>query len=112
MISYRLSICFQRISAIVVRQIQVYDDNFVFTFKIRLFLHKIISYPDIFMKKHFKTEVVEILKKNTKWQINDNDYIDNDVKVRYHCHITGKYIVYAHRDCNINNKSNHKIPTT
>ena len=54
-------------SAIVVRQIQVYDNNFVFTFKIRLFLHKIISYPDIFMKKHFKTEVVEILKKNTKW---------------------------------------------
>ena len=64
------------------------------------------------MKNYFNTEVVKILRKYTKWWIYDNDYIDNDVKVRYHCHITGKYIVYAHRDCNINNKSNHKIPTT
>ena len=29
--------------------------------------------------------------KNTKWWICDNVYIDNDVKVRDHCHITGKY---------------------
>ena len=27
-----------------------------------------------------------------------------------HCHITGKYRVSAHRDCNINVKLNHKIP--
>ena len=39
----------------------------------------------------------------------DNDYVDNDVKVRYHCHITGKYRGSAHRNCNINPKLNHKI---
>ena len=46
----------------------------------------------------------------TKCWICDNDYVDNDVKVRYHCHITGKYRSSAHRHCNINLKLNHKIP--
>ena len=36
--------------------------------------------------------------------------LDDDVKVRDHCHITGKYEGSAHRDCNINLKLNHKIP--
>ena len=40
----------------------------------------------------------------------DNDYVDTQVKVRYHCHIAGKYKYCAHRDCNINVKVNHKIP--
>ena len=31
----------------------------------------------------------------------DNEYIDDDVKVRDHCHITGKCRASAHRDCNI-----------
>ena len=30
-----------------------------------------------------------------------NDYIDNDVKVRDHCHITWKYKGSAHRDFSI-----------
>ena len=33
-----------------------------------------------------------------------------DVKVRDHCHITGKYRDSEHRDCNINLKLNHKTP--
>ena len=33
----------------------------------------------------------------------------NDVKVRYHCHITEKYRGSTHRNCNINVKLNHKI---
>ena len=40
----------------------------------------------------------------------DNDYIDTDVKVRDHCHITGKHGNSTHRDCNINLKLNRKIP--
>ena len=67
------------------------------------------------MKKHFNKELVmtkkdlEDFENSTKCWICDNDYIDGDVKVRYHCHITGKYRDSAHRDCNINVKLNRKI---
>ena len=64
------------------------------------------------MKKHFTKikEDNEIFKNSTKCWICDNDYIDNDVKVRDHCHITEKYRESVHRDWNINLKLNHKIP--
>ena len=68
------------------------------------------------MKKIFNKELVmtkednENFKNSTKCWICDNDYIDNDVKVRDHCHISGKYRDSAHKDCNINLKLNHKIP--
>ena len=60
------------------------------------------------MKKCFNSELLitkeenEGFKNSTKCCICDNDYVDNDVKVRDHCHITGKYRSSAHRDCNIN----------
>ena len=66
------------------------------------------------MKKYFNKELVMTKEDNedfenfTKCWICDNDYVDGDVKVRYHCHITGKYRGSAHRDCNINVKLNHK----
>ena len=41
------------------------------------------------------------------WSCN-NDYIDGDVKVRDHCHITGKYGSAAHRNCISNVKLNRK----
>ena len=47
-------------------------------------------------------------KNSTKCWIYDNDYIDNDVKVTDHCHITGKHRGSAHRDCDINRILNHK----
>ena len=68
------------------------------------------------MKNHFNKELVmtkkdhEDFENSTKCWICDNGYIDGDVKVKDHCHIIGKYRVSAHRDCNINVKSNHKIP--
>ena len=34
----------------------------------------------------------------TRCWVCDSDYIENGVKVRDHCHITGKYRGYAHRD--------------
>ena len=52
----------------------------------------------------------ENFKNSNKCCICSNDYDDNDVKVRDHCHITGKYRDSAHRDYNINLKLNHKIP--
>ena len=68
------------------------------------------------MKKHFNKEFVmtkednEDFKNSTKCWICDNDYIDNSIKVKHHCHITGKYRGSGQRDCNINLKLNHKIP--
>ena len=52
----------------------------------------------------------EYFENSTKCWICDNDYVDNDVKVRDHYHITGKYRGSAHRNCNINVKLNHKFP--
>ena len=49
------------------------------------------------MKKHFNIKLVmtkecnEDFKNSTEFWICDNDHIDTDVKVRDHCHITGKY---------------------
>ena len=52
----------------------------------------------------------EDFKNSNKCWICDNDYVDNDAKVRNYCHITGRYRDSAHRGCNINLKLNHKIP--
>ena len=66
-------------------------------------------------KNHFKKELAmtkedsEDFKNSTKCWICDNDYIDKDVKLRDHCHITGKYRGSPHRDCNINLKLNDKF---
>ena len=66
--------------------------------------------------KNILTKDLWWLKKNnedfensTKFWICDNNYIDDDVKVKDHCHITGKYRGSAHKDCNINVNLNHKI---
>ena len=68
------------------------------------------------MKRDFNKELVTTKKDNedfensTKCWIFDNDYIDGDVKVSDHCHITKKYRASAYRDFNVNIKLNHKIP--
>ena len=54
-------------------------------------------------------EVNDDFKNSIKCWICDNDYVDNDIKVRDHCHITRKYRGSVHRDCNMNLKLNHKI---
>ena len=40
----------------------------------------------------------EDFKNSTKCWICDNDYVDNDVKVKDNCHITAKYKGFAHRN--------------
>ena len=65
------------------------------------------------IKKCFNKELVMTKKDNQDFENStkcDNDYIDDDVKVKDPCHITGKYRGSAHRDCNINVKLNHKFP--
>ena len=67
------------------------------------------------MKKHFNKGLVinkednENFNNSTKCWIWDNDYIDNVVKVRDYCHITGKYRGSAHIEFNINRRINYKI---
>ena len=51
----------------------------------------------------------EIFENFTKFWI-WNAYVDGDVKVRDHYHVTGNYTGSAHRDRNINVKLNRKIP--
>ena len=71
---------------------------------------------ELIKKKQFNKELVltkeenEDFENSTKCWICDKIYVDKNVKVRDHCHITGKYRDSAHRDCNINLKLNHKIP--
>ena len=45
-----------------------------------------------------------------KYWVYDYVYVDDNVKVRGYCHITGKYRGSAHECCNINVKLKHKIP--
>ena len=59
------------------------------------------------MNKYFKEKLVMTKKDNqhfknsTKRWIYDNDFVDGDVKARDHCHVTGKFRVSQHRDCNV-----------
>ena len=68
------------------------------------------------MNKYFNKKLLitkdnnEYFRNSTKWWICGNGCVDNDVKVRDYCHITGKYRSSAHRDCDINLKLNHNIP--
>ena len=43
----------------------------------------------------------EDFEKSAKSLICDNGYVDGNVKVTHHFHITGKQRNSAHRDCNI-----------
>ena len=54
-----------------------------------------------------KKPTIHHRQKSTKFWICDNSYADDDVKVRDHCHTTGKYKGFAHRDCNINVRLSH-----
>ena len=66
------------------------------------------KYSSDVLKKHFNKELLmteednEGFENSTKCWNCDNSYVDDDVKVRDHCHITGKYRGSGHRDCNIN----------
>ena len=60
------------------------------------------------MKKNFNKKLVMTKKKvedlsenSTKCWICDNTYVAGDAKVTDHCHITGHYGDFQHRNCNI-----------
>ena len=51
----------------------------------------------------------EDFENSTKYWICDNGYVDSDVKVTNHCHITEKCWGSTHRDCNIKDKLSHTV---
>ena len=59
------------------------------------------------MKKHFNKplkmtkEDENDFQKAIKCHICDQQYTDKDIRVRDHCHITGKFRGSAHQDCNL-----------
>ena len=70
-----------------------------------------IKYCNDVIKRHFNKELAmteednEDFKNSTKCWISVTEYVNGDVKVRDHCHVTGKYRGSSHRDCNIKVKS-------
>ena len=67
------------------------------------------------MKIHFNKNVIMSLEEEKQFEKAEicwicNKLIENDNKVRDHCHITGKYRGAAHWNCNINMKISKKIP--
>ena len=78
-----------------------------------------VKYCKKAMKKHFDKplrmtkEDEDEFKKITKCHICDKKYTEKDIRVRDHCHITGKYRGSAHQECNLKlriNPEEIKIP--
>ena len=66
-----------------------------------------VDYCKKVIRKHFKKPLKmtkydeEEFQKAKACHICDKQYTDDDIRVRDHCHITGKYRGSAHQDCNL-----------
>ena len=86
------------------------------------FMHEMlkeVDYCKATMRKHFRKPLVmsddeeEVFKASTSRYVCGIQYKEKDVRVRDHCHVTGKYGGSAHQECNLKltlNPSNAKIP--
>ena len=79
----------------------------------------VVDYCKKTTKKHFNkplkmtNENETIFQKTTKCYICEKPFYEKDIKVRDHCHITGKFRGAAHRDCDLKlqiKPENVKIP--
>lgn len=80
-----------------------------------------VEYCKTIIDKHFN-KLLKMTEKNEKkfqeavaCHICDRKYTYRDIKVRDHCHITGKYRGSAHQDCNLKLRikpEEIKIPVT
>ena len=67
------------------------------------------------MKKHFNKNLIMSEEEEHLFQQSNSCWIcekriDNDEKVRDHCHVTGKFREAAHWSCNINLQLTKKVP--
>ena len=73
------------------------------------------NYCSCVMKKHLNKERImteedyKNFESSTKFWICDNTFVEGDITVRDHCHVTKKCRGATHRDCNINVRLNYKI---
>ena len=73
-----------------------------------------VKYCKKVMKKHFNKplrmtkENEQEFEKAKECHICDKKYTDKDIRVRDHCHITGKYRGSAHQECNLKLRINPK----
>ena len=87
------------------------DDKFSKSLKSYLGEDTIYNFiSSIIKESKYCSDVMDKHFNSTKCWICDNNYIDGDVKVRDHCHTTGKYRGSAYRNRNINVNLNHKTP--
>ena len=63
----------------------------------RRVIEREFSKPLVMTKKDF-----EDFNKSVIFWISEKPFKEGDVEVQYHDHITGKYRLPAHQDCNIN----------
>ena len=87
--------------------------NVVYKF-IQRFLNE-YSYCRSIMKKYFNKNLIMSAEEEKQFEKAEicwicNKLIENDNKVRDHCHIAGKYRGAAHWNCNINLKISKKLP--
>ena len=67
------------------------------------------------MKKHFNKNLIMSEEEEQLFQQSNSCWIceklidNDDEKVRYHCHVTGKFRCAAHWDCNINFQLTKKV---
>ena len=103
-----------------------YDDKFSKPIKIyrgEKAVHKFmedmldeVKYCQRIAKTHFSKplkmmkEDEESFQRDEECHICKRPYITTDIRVRDHCHVTGKYRGSAHRDCNLNFKLTDKMP--
>ena len=81
----------------------------LFTISLKVWLKKANTVV-MWWKNILTKNDVTCIKNLTKFWICDNAYVNSNVKIRNHRHITRKYRNSTYRDCNIKVKLNHKIP--
>ena len=88
------------------KPIQTYrGENAIYKFMERMLEE--VEYCKGIIKKRFNKPLVMTEDDEThfkvmdKCHICDKEYTDNDVRVRDHCHITGKFRGSAHQECNL-----------
>ena len=97
------------------KQVQIYrGENAVYKFMENMLEE--VNWCKSKIKKHFNKPLKMTMEnetdfqKATKCHICDTKYTNKDVRVRDHCHITGKFRGSAHQDCNLKLQIKLKIP--